>query len=246
MRFVIISTGWNCEDNVFKNFLSVYNQTYKDWLLVMIDDGSNNDKTAEQISKIVCDKVKIEIHNENKGAAYRRCSAINRYAQPDDVVLLLGMDDELLPNALETIAEKYELGAYMTYGNWIDENGEGLPAHFDIYFDEEIHDNRDYRLVTYRSTAPNTFKKFLFDRINIDDFKVNGEWIRCTTESPLMFACLEMCGEKRIGVIEKPIYLYKRGKYNKTNKRYGRDYKYSLLEKIRQIKKYPLYEDIRG
>lgn len=242
MRFVIISTGWNCEDNVFKNFLSVYNQTHTDWLLVMIDDGSNNDKTAEQVSKIVSDKVKIEIYNDNKGAAYRRFHAINKYAQPEDVILLLGMDDELLPNALETIAESYQYGNFMTYGNWIDEEGNGLPLHFDLHFDKKIHDNRDYRQDTYRSTAPNTFKKFLFDRISEEDFKVNGEWIRCTTESPTMFACLEMCGEKRIGVIEKHIYLYKKGKYNKTNRRYGRDFKYKLLEQIRKIKKYPLYE----
>ena len=242
MRFVIISTGWNCEGNVFKNFLSVYNQTYKDWLLVMIDDGSDNDKTAEQVDKIVSDRVIKEIFNDNKGAAHRRFDAIHKYAEPEDVILLLGMDDELHPNALETIAESYQNGNLMTYGNWISDSGETLPEHFDLNFSKEVHRKRDYRQDIYRSTAPNTFKKFLFDKIAASDFIINGEWIRCTTESPVMFACLEMCGEKRIGVIKDIIYLYNRGKFNKTNRRYGRDYKYSLLEKIRQIKKYPLYE----
>jgi len=243
MRFVIISTGWNCEENVFLNFLSVYNQSYKDWLLVMISDGSE-DKTGENISKIVSDKVLTEVHSDNTGAAKRRYRAIHKYAQPEDVILLLGMDDELLPDCLETVAEQYELGALMTYGNWIDEEGNGLPPHFDIHFSEAVHDKRDYRLDTYRSTAPNTFKKKLFERISREDFISNNIWIKCTTESPAMFACLEMAGEKRIGVIEKPIYLYKRGKYNKTNRRYGRDYKYKLLEEIRKIKKYPLYESM--
>jgi len=242
MRFVIISTGWNCEDNVFKNFLSVYNQSYTNWKLVMIDDGSDRDKTAQTIDKIECERVIKEIYNDNRGAAYRRYNAIHRHSDENDVILLLGMDDELLPNCLETIAEQYEYGKLMTYGNWIDEEGNGLPVGFDIHFTEDVHDKRDYRLDTYRSTAPNTFKKFLFDRIPPEDFQINGEWLRCTTESELMFSCLEMCGEKRIGVIDKPIYIYKRGKYNKTNRRYGRDYKYKLLEIIRARNKKPLYE----
>jgi glycosyltransferase involved in cell wall biosynthesis len=221
--------------------MSVYNQSYKDWLLVMISDGSE-DKTGENISKIVSDKVIVEVHNDNAGAAKRRYKAIHKYAEPEDVILLLGMDDELLPDCLQTIAEQYDMGMLMTYGNWTDENGEGLPITFDLDFDKETHNNRDYRAVQYRSTAPNTFKKKLFERISREDFISNNIWIKCTTESPTMFACLEMAGEKRIGVIEKPIYLYKRGKYNKTNRRFGRDYKYKLLEEIRSIKKYPLYE----
>ncbi len=51
------------------------------------------------------------------------------------------MDDELLPNCLNRISKEYESGKWMTYGNWIDQHKQGLPAGFNLYFDKEIHDN---------------------------------------------------------------------------------------------------------
>lgn len=231
MRFVIISTGWNCENNVYKNFLSVCNQTYKDWLLVMIDDGSNEDKTAEEVSKIVSEKVKIEIYNDNKGAAYRRYYSIHKYAESEDVVVLLGMDDELRSTALEKIKEQYDSGKLMTYGNWIDSEGKMLPTGF-LDFSEETHKERNYRKERFRATGLNTFKKKLFNEFTEECFKFEGEWIKATTESNLMFSLLEMCGKERIGVIYKPICVYNlRGKMC-AKFRFGKEYQLKIYNNV--------------
>jgi hypothetical protein len=144
------------------------------------------------------------------------------------------MDDELLPNCLNRISEEYEKGKWMTYGNWIDQNKQGLPQDFKLHFDEKTHQNNSYRKVLYRSTAPNTFYAWLFKLIPQDDFKIDGEWITSTTESEAMFSCLEMSGKEKIGVIQDYIYFYRRNLSTGTLKRLGAGFKHKLYNVIIQ------------
>jgi hypothetical protein len=188
------------------------------------------------------ERFSYELHNDNQGAAKRRWDAIKKYAtDSEDIILLLGMDDYLMHNALAEIKEHYDAGMWMTYGNWQDQFGQRLSDDF-LDFDEQTHESRDYRKVYYRSTAPNTFKRFLFDQLTPADFQVNGEWIRATTESNLMLSCLEMCGKEKIGVIKKPIYIYnKRGRYSTKNVR-GATYQKSIYQNVINRPKKELYE----
>jgi glycosyltransferase involved in cell wall biosynthesis len=249
MRFEVICTGWNCLSYVDKCVRSVQKQTYGNWHLHLISDGST-DGTGEALKRYVSEKVSIHIFDENLGAAKRRMDCI-RPLDSESVCLLLGMDDELLPNCLNRVRQEYDKGKWMTYGNWKDQRGSGMPDSFNLDFDAETHRNRDYRKVLYRSTAPNTFKKFLFDQIPDEDFQLNGKWIDSTTESELMFSCLEMCGKERIGIIKDHIYLYNRGRVGGTlqrtfefegKKMSGADYKMKVIypEIVKRPKK-PLF-----
>lgn len=226
----IVASGYNCQQYVKKCIDSVIAQTYQDWKLYVIDDGSTDDTRLEIINH---DDLRISSFSfgKNMGAAYRRYQMINTF-QGNDIVLLLGLDDELLPNCLETVIKQYENGKWMTYGNWINQHGKGLHEDFELDFDEETHVNRDYRKVKYRSTAPNTFYAKLFHKIPKEDFTLDGKWIDSTTESEVMFSCLEMCGKDRIGVINEPIYMYNEALRGGTLNRLGRDYKYKLYNQI--------------
>jgi len=243
-RFLIISTGYNCAEFVQKNYNSFQRQTYPNWHAIMISDGSTDD-TNRELDTLPRNKITVQYCKDNAGAAVRRYEAIHKYGLPNDVIVLVGMDDELLPNALERIKKECDNGMWMTYGNWKNQHGIGLPSDFQIEFDEETHRTRNYRQVKYRSTAPNTFRKFLFDKINPDDFKVDGSWIMQTTESPVMFACLEMCGKERIGVIHDQIYLYNQRIKKSAKNRLGRDNQDRIYQAVTNIKKYQLYEKIR-
>lgn len=249
MKFEIICTGWNCEGYIAKCIQSVINQTYQNFHLHLINDGST-DGTGATLNKHT-GHPKITVYNfiDNMGAAYRRMNCI-RPLDNESVCILLGMDDEMLPGALERIKKEYDNGKLMTYGNWKDQHGGMLPESFALDFDEETHLNRNYRKVLYRSTAPNTFKKFLFNNIPDSDFQLNGKWIDSTTESELMFSCLEMCGKERIGIIKDPIYLYNRNRVGGTLQRTyvvdgktlsGKDYKYKIYDEIVKREKKPLY-----
>lgn len=239
LRFIILVTGWNCRPYVRSCYQSLLAQTHTDFIAVFLSDGPT-DGTDQEIRTVIRDpRCYIRTHLDNKGAAYRRWEALQEFGRKTDVVLLLGMDDQLMPNCLERIAKEYHAGYWMTYGNWKDQRGKMLPPGF-LEFDEETHRNRAYRKVKYRSTAPNTFYKFLFDHIPEEDFMLNGKWIDSTTESEVMFSCLEMSGKDRIGIIQEPIYLYNAHLPNGTLARHGTDYKYALLKQISERPSRPL------
>lgn len=247
MRFIIISTGFNCWKNAGDCIKSVQKQVYKNFEAVFISDGSE-DATGLFLdgqrfrSDIHPSQFHFESYQHNYGAAYRRFHAIKKYAtDPEDVILLLGLDDEITPHCLFKIKEKYDAGAYCTYGNWIDQFGEMLPEGF-IEFDEQTHAERNYRKVRYRSTAPNTFKRFLFDQLTEEDFKFKGQWIKATTESNLMISCLEMSGKDKIGVITEPIYIYNKGRVDNARNRFGNHYQDSIYNDVKNKPKRELYE----
>lgn len=246
MRFIIISTGYNCWKNAGECIKSVENQTYENFKAIFISDGSQDSTglflDGQRSKSILDNRLQFESYQHNFGAAYRRYNAIKKYAtDPEDVILLLGLDDEITPYCLMKIKEQYDAGAMCTYGNWIDQFGETLPEGF-IDFDEETHQSRNYRKVRYRSTAPNTFKRFLFDQLTEDDFKFKGEWIKATTESNLMISCLEMSGKDRIGVIHEPIYLYNKGRKDNARNRFGNHYQDSIYNDVKNKPKRALYE----
>lgn len=241
-KIYIIATGWNCELYARKCVESVLNQQCKcEFHLIVINDGSM-DGTEKSLANMHYSNLSIFNFGKNKGAAYRRWQVMNdSKINSEDVFLLLGLDDELFPGALTRISEQYYLGKWMTYGNWKSNNG--LLCTVPLDFDANIHNDRTYRSVQYRSTAPNTFKKKLIEKLIEDDFKVNGEWVQSCTETNLMFCCLEMCGEKRIGIIRQAIYLYNEHRIDGSIYRWGRNYKKYLLEQFQAREKKPLYEN---
>ena len=237
MNFFILVTGYNCASLVKPCYDSIINQqgnhTAK---AVFISDGSTDGTDKEVLKLEGCYKI---IGQNNKGAAYRRFMAIKELSHDEeDVIILLGMDDELRPGALDQLKKEYDKGKLMTYGNWKTDKNLKFPPSM-LYFNDETHLKRDYRKEKYRSTAPNTFKRKLFDKLTEEDFKVNGEWIKATTESPLMFACLEMCGKERIGVIEDYIYFYRQRKDN-ARKRLGDNYQDTTYKEIISRPKFDL------
>lgn len=213
-------------------------------MAVLCSDGST-DGTTQFIEKVAQQdgRFKCQFTTENMGAAFQRHQAIMTHAiNDDDVLILVGLDDEVLPNCLTVIDKQYMAGNLMTYGNWIDEHGSTLQKEgFNINFSEEVHRNRSYRQDIYRSTGLNTFKFLLYKNIPPEDLQIDGKWINSTTESEVMFSCLEMCGKERIGVILEPIVKYNRylpkRSLNRLGDKYGtnlgREYKYQILAIIK-------------
>lgn len=238
MHFIIISSGYNCQGYDRKCMESVQ-KLEGDFKAVFISDGS----TDRTLRNPVKDKRFIyERFPDNVGAAKRRYDAIKKYSKDEnDIIVLLGLDDEIFPDALTEIGRHYQAGKWMTYGNWKNQYGNMLPEGF-LDFDEKTHRHRSYRKVKYRSTGLNTFYRFLFDQIPEDDFKISGRWIDSTTESELMFSCLEMCGRDRIGIVYKAIALYNEALPGGTLRRLGPEYKYSIYNQIIKRPKKPLYE----
>lgn len=101
---------------------SVFNQTYTNWKLILVDDGSP-DQSGEICDNIAQNNDKIHvIHQENKGQIAARMAGIKHILdckQPNSFVCFLDSDDTYEPHALQTIYENIEKhGCDMVIFNW--------------------------------------------------------------------------------------------------------------------------------
>ena len=221
-RFLIVVTGYNCEAYVDRCLKSLGDQSYKNFSVSIIDDGST-DGTKYAIYKRTIPERPVYFWplRSNKGTFFARHIGITvEYFTSDHVIALLDMDDALLPDALETVAKEYEKGAWMTYGNYQFESGEKNPL--PIHYPDTIHENRDYRKDVFRCTHLRTFRRELYEMI--PQWDLTPAEINSYPEADLLFSMMEMCGKERIGVIEKPIYIYNNTNPLSTLNRFGKDH----------------------
>lgn len=97
--FSIILTVYNQENCIEKTLLSLNNQIFKDFEIIVIDDGSN-DKSLEIIKKIKEENEKIILveHKENKSAFMARLTGVD--TANGKYILFLDGDDNFFDDAL--------------------------------------------------------------------------------------------------------------------------------------------------
>ncbi len=93
---------------------SVFNQTYTNWELIVVNDGST-DSTLELAWKAAGDDPRIHIHTQpNQGSAVARNSGLS-YAKGSSIIFMDG-DDFWLPECLEKLVSAQEQsGAQVAY-----------------------------------------------------------------------------------------------------------------------------------
>lgn len=222
-RFLIICTGYNCEEFVKPCINSINAQTYKNFEVSFVDDGSTDNSVAEfkKIDSEITFEFKHYKRARNKGTYYAREEAI-AWAKNYDIIVMLDMDDALMPHALERAAMEYEKkNILMTYGNYQYSNGTVCPVRLE--YSELIHMTRDYRADgTWRCTHLRTFKRELHEAL--PKWDLTQAEINSYPDVELLFSMLEMSGKDRIGVIHDPIYIYNTSNPISTLKRFGKDY----------------------
>ncbi|WP_286242688.1 glycosyltransferase family 2 protein [Methanobacterium ferruginis] len=94
---VIIPT-YNRADSIGESIISLLNQTYTNFEIIIVDDGST-DKTEGVIKKFKDNRIKYVKHEKNKGVAH----ALNTGIKESNGVFIsfLGSDDEWLPQKLD-------------------------------------------------------------------------------------------------------------------------------------------------
>ena len=92
---------YNAENTIAKTIQSIINQTYTDWELIIINDGSSDNSLTEMNN--FCDDRIIVINRENRGLP----AALNEIAQLAKGKYLARMDadDIMLPNRIEKQVE---------------------------------------------------------------------------------------------------------------------------------------------
>lgn len=97
--FTIVIPAYNAELYISSMIESIINQTYGNWNLIIVDDGSK-DNTGTICDTYQNDRIQV-IHTDNQGQAKARAVGIEKAT--GDYTLVVDADDEVTNNCLERI-----------------------------------------------------------------------------------------------------------------------------------------------
>ncbi len=228
--FVFVICGRNVNPGQFKRCIeSLTAQDGPDWGAVVVDDASTNGfgDHAEVLLADHRDRVTIVRNTARKGLLYNTWNAITNYcAEPQSVIITLDADDALIgTGVIERLRQEYENGADVTVGSMLRLDKEAVyPADFE----------RPRWWTSNVWQHLRTFRKFLFDAIDIDDLKLDGEWIDIATDWAFMVPIIEMAENPKH--IPKLLYLYEP---SERKRRTDRGYRDSVVSRILGLQSYP-------
>ena len=135
-----------------------------------------------------------------RGGLYNTWNAITNFcANPETVIITLDADDALIgTGVLARIRAEYEDGADVTVGSMLRLDKE---ARYVVNF----HRPRWWDSNVWQHLR--TFRKRLFDAIDADDLKMDGEWMDLAADWAYMVPMVEMAASPRY--IPEPLYLYR-------------------------------------
>lgn len=107
-EFAVVIPVYNREKVIARAVQSVQNQTFKDWELIIIDDGSV-DGTAMVVKSFLTDSRIKYIWQENKGAQAARNHGLS--LAKGEYICFLDSDDELLPDFMAEMLAAYQSDA---------------------------------------------------------------------------------------------------------------------------------------
>lgn len=175
----IIVPVYNTERYLSQSIESVISQSFSDWELVLVDDGST-DSSGKVCEKYAAGDNRIKtIHKNNGGLSSARNAGLREAT--GDYILFLDSDDLLLPEALKNLWEvRQQTGGDIICGKYIKFNdGRGIPV-----IEETIKPDRTeikaytpkeaVREVLYQKTIDNSvaaklYASFLFNDVKFEE-----------------------------------------------------------------------------
>jgi len=238
----IIVPVYNCEKWISNTIASIKLQTHQDFECCVIDDMST-DNTADVIQdSIGLDRRFKFIDNTEKKYALKNIYDGIKFisSNDEDILITVDGDDWLADNqVLETVNNVYEsTSCLITYGNFMEYPNESIHTAFTTPYNQEIIDNNTFRDTEWKASHLRTFKKKLWDRIDVDDLinpKTN-EFYEVAWDLAFMYPMLEMAGNRSENISEI-LYIY--NKENPLSDMYIKEQEQlSIANDIRNKNKY--------
>lgn len=229
MRFKIVSVGWSCAVFLEQTLSSVEEQSVDNWDIWITYDPSDDDG-ADRI-RAWCDarddRWNYTINANHQWAVRNQYEAITNLApDDDDIIVFLDLDGDQLahPDVLARLAEQYEDGTMLTYGNY-----EPVPyaasCPLAIPFPPQVVADSSYRqhMLTgeccfnhLRTMRGHVFKSIPADQFRWIDGPQVGQWYVAGTDYVFMVAGLELAGG-RYKCIPEVLLLYNNANPNADN-----------------------------
>ena len=215
--FVFVICGRNVDPGRFKRCLeSLAAQSVQEWGAVVVDDASTNgfDDHAKTLLGPYDDRVTLVRNEHRRGGMYNTWNTVTNFcADPESVIITLDADDAMIgEHVLERVQAEYADGADVTVGSMLRLDKEAFyPPNFDSprWWDSNVWQHL------------RTFRKRLFDAIDVEDLKIDGEWIDIATDWAFMVSIIEMASSPRY--IADPLYLYEPAEPKTEESREERD-----------------------
>lgn len=104
MRFSVVIPLYNKEHYIVNTIQSVLNQSFQDFELIVVDDGSK-DNSYEVANTVKSERINL-IHQENQGVAVARNTGIEN--AKGEYIAFLDADDYWYPNYLQVLSDLIE------------------------------------------------------------------------------------------------------------------------------------------
>lgn len=211
MKFSIIVPVFNVEAYLEVSIESVLCQTYKDYEIILIDDGSTDG------SGRICDEyclrypqtVKV-FHMVNEGPLCARIRGI--YAATGDVLLFLDSDDALRADALQKILDSFtDECDLLLYNAEPTEEFPSKPMNYP-YSDGQIFDEKNKAILYYdivKGNIPNSVCSKAIRRCCAVPPKRVGEYGMVKHGEDLMLSAHFITNSKKIVYINEGLYHYR-------------------------------------
>lgn len=128
----ILLCTYNRENLIRETIDSILAQTYTDFELLIVDDGSTSEEAKEILKSYKDERIRLFLCEENK--FYCRAANFGISQMKGDYLAMADSDDLWYPTKLERqmeyLEEHPECGACFTYAELIDENGEPAAEDF--------------------------------------------------------------------------------------------------------------------
>lgn len=216
MRFSVIIPVYNAEKYINESVQSVFNQTYKDFEIVLVNDGSTDhsveicDKYAQEYP----DKIQV-LHQKNRGQLLTRCNGIR--VSKGEYCIFLDSDDSLVLNGLEIIEKaikRYQQPDMIIYSFYYDSLTGKRERAIPLFPEETIVEGEEQKRKLYEKFFTGTglnnvwtkaVKRTVFDG-DFPDYHQYA-YIRCAEDR--FHAMGMVTNANRIVYINEPLYVYK-------------------------------------
>jgi glycosyltransferase involved in cell wall biosynthesis len=234
-HFTIVINTCNQDKWISKCIESCVNQKYDNFDVILVD-ALSDDKTYE-ISKEYESTFKNfkSYQNNIRVPQIANILFLTNKSKDNSIIVTVDGDDYLKDlNVLNKLDSIYNDDIWMTYGSY--ENIQGLKAGWVYEYPNFIVDNNLFRKYDWLGTHLRTYRKELFMKIDIDDFKFENDWLSTTGDQAFMIPMLEMSGN-RSKFISESLYVYNDS--NESNDSHINRENQIIMEKIiRNKKKY--------
>lgn len=176
----IVMPAYNCEKYIKKSIISVLQQTYKEWELIVIDDGST-DNTISIIEELVNKDNRIRFYKNKINMGVSSTRNIGIELAKGEWIAFLDSDDIWIKTKLEKQMKLYiETGAefIFTGSAYINENGEPYEGIFEV---PKLVNYKKLKIQNVISCSSVLVKKKFFNNIkmmNDDMHEDYAVWLR--------------------------------------------------------------------